>query len=102
MAVTALVLCQDQELQIAENEDLDIPQTQSDQSEADIQDETSTPHWIDCDYMVDPKLSCLDCKTRVICTPKGGMVLPCRRPEWSNCYKGICSPVPEIPCDQNE
>ncbi|KAF9789091.1 hypothetical protein SFRURICE_005693 [Spodoptera frugiperda] len=58
----------------------------------------SVANWTTCNYLVDPKISCHDCHTRMICKPIGGLLKNCDEPSRPYCNNGICSPVPSVQC----
>lgn len=51
-------------------------------------------HWINCDWLKTPKLSCYNCYTRLICNPSGGKLKSCGR----YCNNGLCSDIPSDSC----
>lgn len=55
--------------------------------------------WVDCDFNVNPKKSCYDCQTRMICKyPRGGKLVGCNFALRPYCNNGICSSVPGADC----
>ncbi|XP_049876540.1 uncharacterized protein LOC126374111 [Pectinophora gossypiella] len=91
---------------------VDQGEPQADQNEAN-QDQTGNqktdeddddhiddglPVWTSCDFGVDPRLSCADCHTRVICKPVGGLIKICRNPFRPYCNYGLCSATPSAEC----
>ncbi|CAH0694571.1 unnamed protein product [Spodoptera exigua] len=69
------------------------------QAEAGTFDITqSLANWTTCDYLVDPRISCHDCHTRLICKPIGGLLKNCGDPSRPHCNNGICSAVPSVQC----
>lgn len=59
------------------------------------------PGWVPCQVGVDPKFSCHDCYTRVICTPVGGRLVKCHNPfrPYCNADTGFCSHAGGEECD---
>lgn len=55
-------------------------------------------NWTTCDYTIDPKFTCQDCTTRIICLPIGGKVVACNNVYSPYCNNGFCSPIPSVEC----
>lgn len=53
-------------------------------------------YWTACDYKDTPMYSCLNCHTRLICKPYGGIAKSCG---LRYCRDGFCSGIPDKECD---